>query len=894
MQRRLLSWPLALACVVALHALSAHYVVGLRFNNAPEIYYPPGAPAVKLRDALRRDFPSDEALTVLFHGDDLYSAEFLTRLDALVGKLGEHSLVDRVSAVTNFEHIAGTADGFTVQRLVDPSRLKGVAPAQVQARVLGDRFAPGTLASRDGKYLAMAVRPKPLAESGQRLALKVAVAAAINDVGLRPYFAGDAGPVTMDVAQLASILQDSMRFVPLTVGIGLALLAWVVGRWRPVAIGALAMTSVVLPVVAALVASGQPYTMATAILPSLLAAYTVATLLHFYAGVQRAQRTMSDRDAIIDHALAETRKPSAFNVLTTSAGLLSLLLVPIPPIQVFGVAGAAGTLMVFLVVQVLVPPILRRFDAQPWPLRTSGMGRLGHVARRLALWSVRWPKTVVVTLVAIVAALFSWTQKVAVETDMLAFFAPTHPINVDTRRIESALSGVTTLEISVRGRGRDAFQRVENLRQIKRLQDWLASLPEVDRSISMVDLVEEMNWAMNRERPAFRALPGNDRLLRQYLLIYDGEDLYELVNREFDHARIVINLNVHGTAEIRESIDRIRSYIRREPLSDLVVDIGGYGRLLSDQVDLLVAGQLQSFAGAFGQIFLFMAFLWRSFKASALCMAPNLAPLYFLFALMGATGIHLDSATVMIASVVLGITVDDTIHLYHGYLERLRRGLSPMWSIVRSYEASGRAVLATTVVLVAQFALLTASDFIPTANFGLMTAVALLAGLAFEVLLLPALVVLTAGAPWTWRSALGLRRRHPARTSNEPGRAADAGNGGEASRVGDHRSGAVRRRVLSCHGDACKQAGAAAVWRRLAEQRDRLGDEGRSDRLQLTKTSCLGPCRFAPVVQVYPEDVSYGLLDDVRLDEIVDEHLVHGRPVVRLALPAGDTAKRGR
>ncbi len=78
-----------------------------------------------------------------------------------------------------------------------------------------------------------------------------------------------------------------------------------------------------------------------AILPSLLAAYTLATLLHLYAGVQRAQAVGRSRALCVDRALAETLQPGAFNVLTTGAGLLSLVLVPIPPIQVFGVAGAS-------------------------------------------------------------------------------------------------------------------------------------------------------------------------------------------------------------------------------------------------------------------------------------------------------------------------------------------------------------------------------------------------------------------------------------------------------------------------------------------------------------------------------------------------------------------------
>ncbi|MCI1193230.1 MMPL family transporter [Calidifontimicrobium sp. SYSU G02091] len=891
MRYRMLSWPLALLAVLALHAASVHVLTNLTFNNAPEAYYPPDSPAVVLRDELRRDFPTDEALTVLFHGNALYSADFLRRLDALAARLRQHPLVDRVTTLTSFERISGSRDGFTVEPLVDVGQIPG-DPEVLKRHVLSDRFVPGLLASRDGQYVAMAVRPVPLRESSERLQLKLAVAKAINETGLGPYYAGDAGQVTMDVAQLASILRDTAWLVPLTVIIGLALLWWVVGRLMPVVIGAVAMSTVVAPTIAGIVAFGQPYTMATAILPSLLAAYTVATLLHLYAGVQRAQRTATTRSQVIDRALAETRRPSAYNVLTTGAGLLSLLLVPIPPVQVFGVAGAAGTLLVFVTVFFLVPPVLRRWDQRRWPQHTSGMGRLGRLARRVALLSMRWPKTVIAALVGAVIVAFPHVQQVEIETDLLAFFAADHPINVDTRRIESALAGVTTLEISLRGAGRDAFQRLETLREVKRFQQWLEDLPEVDRTVSMVDLVEEMHWAMNRERPQFRTLPPTDRLLRQYLLVYDGNDLYELVNRDFDHARIVLNLNVHGTREIGRTIETIRAQVAAAPIADVKVDVGGYGRLLADQVGLLVEGQLNSFAGAFAQIFVLMALLLRSAKGAALCMAPNLAPLYFIFVLMGATGIPLDLATVMIASVVLGITVDDTIHLYHGVARRLSAGMSPLFAIARSYESAGRAVLAVSTVLIAQFALFTTSDFIPTANFGLMTAAGLLTGLLFEVLLLPALLVLAARLPWTWRSALGLRRKPTPRTpvpkavQTEPS-AFVATTPGELTDI----AATTRRRVLVCHGDACKQAGAPDVWRLLREEKARLARLGIDDALQATKTSCLSPCRHAPVVQIYPEDVCYGPLDEAGTAQIIERHLRRGQTVANLVVPASTPTK---
>lgn len=876
----LLSWPLALLIVVALHVGSVVLLDDLTFNNSAETYYPKDAPAVLLRDRLRQDFPSDEVLTVLFHGDKLFGRDFLERLHRLALKLEGEPLVDRVITVTTMERVSGSSDGFAVERLVDVRKLGDSTPEKLKQRVLADRFAPGALVSRDGQYMAMMVRPKPLSESAQRLQLTLAVAKAVNEAGLRPYYAGEAGPVTMDVAQLQSILSDSARFVPITVAIALVLLWWVVGRLRPVVIAGVAISTVVLPTLAAVAASGQPYTMASAILPSLLSAYTVVTLLHLYAGVQRAQRQSADRARVVDLAVLETIKPGIFNVLTTSAGLLSLVFVPIPPIQLFGVVGALGTVVVFVTVYALVPPFLRAWDGKPWPQRGSGLGVLGRMARRITMLSMRWPKTVLLLFVGFIAGFAQFAARVHVETDMLAFFPPQHAINVSTRLVESTLVGVTTLEVSLQAGKRDAFQGLETLRQIKQFQAWLETLPEVDRTTSMVDVVEEMNWAMNRERPAYRALPASERLLKQYLLVYDGNDLYELVNRDFSHARVLLNLKVHGTHATALVIDKIRARAKAEPLSGVLVDVGGYGRLLSDQIDLLVSGQEGSFAGAFIQIYLMMLLLWRTPVGAALCMVPNLAPLFFTFVLMGWAGIALDSSTVMIASVVLGITVDDTIHLYHGVRHRLRAGLTPVFAIARSFDASGRAVMATAAILIGQFGLLTASEFVPTSNFGLMTAVALTSGLAFELLLLPALLLLWHGRHLRppVRPVAARRRTPPGMPRGVRGAVPVAPS---SPRVGQASSAP---HVLVCYGEDCKDAGAQVLWRHLRREEKRQIAQHPASALRLTKTSCLGQCAFAPVVQVYPEGVIYGPLQGDKLTRVLHEHLRQGEPVAELAI----------
>lgn len=752
MQYRLLSWQFALLIVVVILAVSGFALRDLRLNNAPQVYYAPNTPAVVLREKLRAHFPTDELMTVVFEGNDLYTASFMVKLDKLVKRLEALPLVDRVSTVTSIEHVTGTADGFMVAPLVDVTALSGVSPAQLKATVLADRFAAGALASRDGGLLAMVVRPKALDASDQRLALKIGVIDAVTAEGLLGYYAADAGPVSLDVAQLQSVMQDSLVFVPLTVGIGLLMLWWVVGRWRPMVIGAVAMLTVVMPTVAVIAATGRPYTMVTAILPSLLSAYTIATLLHLYAAVQRGHARRMSRGRSIDQALSHGFKPGLFNVATTSAGLLSLMLVPIPPVQVFGAAGALGTLLVFLVVYILVPPFLRHWDNRRWPQEESGLGRFGRLAPRLALFSMRHAGWVAGTAVVLTLACVPLALSVKAESDVLAFFKPTHRVSVDTQLIESRLSGVTSLELLVTAAGTDSLLDVDKLRALRTLQTWLEAQAEVDRTGSFADMVEEMHFAMHGERPGFRTIPPNNRLVRQYMLVYDGRDLFDLVNRDFSTARVLVSLNVHGANAITATINKIEQHLRSNPIAELQIDIGGEARLFADQSNLLIGGQANSFLGAFGQIFLFMAILWRSVGAAAVCMVPNLAPLYFVFVLMGALSIYLDTATVMIAGIVLGITVDDTIHLFHGYRARLAAGASPAWAIARSFKATGPAVMAISLLLISQFGLLAFSDFIPTANFGLMTAVGLFSGQLLELLLMPALLVQMARLR-RWRTA---------------------------------------------------------------------------------------------------------------------------------------------
>ena len=742
MQPRLLSLRVAIGLIVAIHLIAGAFLLRLEVNNAPELYFPKNAPATLLDRQIRAEFPNDEVLIGLFSGNDLYTKAFLAALDRISQRLEQHPDVDRVFTVTNADHIGGSEDGFTVERLIDPEGLDDTTAQERKDRILQDRFAPGFLAAKDGSALAIVVRAKQLGESRQRAAIEAALHEAVKAEKLEKKLVAVAGPVALDAAEMRSMLQDSALFTPLVVIMGLLLLRWVVGRTPPIVIGAVAMSTVVISCVALIAAIGKPYTLVTAMAPTLLFAYTAANMLHLYSALLRMRIAGFRRPKRVIFAVQLVHKPTLFNMLSTAAGMISLVLVPIPPIQVFGIVGAFGTLMIYLVMIYLVPPLLVKWDSGYWPKRSGGFSWTKRISYGLASFSMRHAGWVVATIALLAILTAPQILKVQAESDLLKFFDASHPLTQSTRQIENRLAGVTALEIIVDGPGRDAFKNAARLKILKSVQNWVETLPEVDRTVSMMDVVEEMHWAFNGEDPAARMLPDNDKLLSQLLLIYDGRDLQELVNNEYQRTRIMLSVNVHGANAIQSVIEKIEAHLAKVNAPGVTWQIGGAGRLFSDQEDLLVMGQERSFLGAFGQIFLIMLILWRSVPAAVISMLPNLAPLAFIFVVMGTFGIYLDMATVLIASVVLGITVDDTIHFFHSYLERRHKGLGVVFSLARSFEASGRAVVAISLLLVAQFLLLTVSRFQPTSHFGLLASSGLLAGQLLELLLLPALIVL--------------------------------------------------------------------------------------------------------------------------------------------------------
>ncbi|PKN36216.1 MAG: RND transporter, partial [Deltaproteobacteria bacterium HGW-Deltaproteobacteria-20] len=348
----------------------------------------------------------------------------------------------------------------------------------------------------------------------------------------------------------------------------------------------------------------------------------------------------------------------------------------------------------------------------------------------------------VTILVAILALAALWAAStIRVETNLLEYFKPSSPLRQELAYVEPRLSGVGTVDISVKAGERDALRDPARLAMIERLQAFALTLPGVDRTMSFVDFLKDMNMSFHNENPDFYVIPESRELVSQYLLLYDSDEMDEFITPEYDQARILIRISEHSSAGQDKLIRALRAFIDQNEHEGLQIRVTGRAVQDVNTIDALVRGQVESLALAAAVITVIMFLALRSFVAGALSLIPNTLPIIFNFGTMGLLGIPLNTSTALISVVALGIAVDDTIHFLTDYNRKRADNLPMREALRRSILEKGLAISASSLILVIGFSVLLFSSFVPTMSFGGLSAVIMITAWISDLIVLPAVML---------------------------------------------------------------------------------------------------------------------------------------------------------
>ncbi|PCJ23964.1 MAG: hypothetical protein COA96_10780, partial [SAR86 cluster bacterium] len=217
-----------------------------------------------------------------------------------------------------------------------------------------------------------------------------------------------------------------------------------------------------------------------------------------------------------------------------------------------------------------------------------------------------------------------------------------------------------------------------------------------------------------------------------------------------DYSRSHISLNIYNAGSYQYQIffDEISVDIEEtfaaleDEFPEMEVYLTGTMALMMRMADEVARSQFSSFTLAIIVISVIMVITLGSFQAGFMAMVPNIIPALLGFGLMGLMGIPLDTDTLLIAPLIIGIAVDDTIHFMTHYRIELIRTSSISEALKSTINDVGQAVMFTTMILGMGFALLSFSDYLGMAKMGFFGAAAIFVALLCDLFLIPAMIMI--------------------------------------------------------------------------------------------------------------------------------------------------------
>jgi predicted RND superfamily exporter protein len=351
---------------------------------------------------------------------------------------------------------------------------------------------------------------------------------------------------------------------------------------------------------------------------------------------------------------------------------------------------------------------------------------------------------------ALVLAALAALGATRLRTDLRAqeFLNPDSSARRVLARSDRDFGGMNSLQLQVdtgRPGGAAARPVLEFLRALRREAE---SLPEVSHVYELSLVFERMQSVWDGADGADGAdaadgprLPGSDMQLSLYTTLLRAANI-PLLDVLLDAESRVTNVVVRGrdmpAARWLAVLDHLQDWAasHRPEGVTLSVQAGMHALLAADE--RMVAAQRDSLGVAALAVTLLLALVLRSPRLALLAVAANLLPLLVVFGVMGAAGVPLNSITVMVGALALGVAVDDAIHLL---LWMRREQGTPRERLTAALAAKARPVTTTSAVMTVVFGLFVMSWFPPVQVFGALGALSMACALAATLVLLPALLL---------------------------------------------------------------------------------------------------------------------------------------------------------
>lgn len=721
---------LVLAALIIASMFSA--VQKLAIDNSLSIWFLEDNSRYKDYLEYQEEYGSDEIIIALLEVENALDSKAVEQLKVLSAALEGLDFVELVFNFSKAKYPSFSRSKLSFEPLYSPDR-----SLQSQERLLAQMPAISNQLITDdaqGYFCYIQLKPTPEIEEN-----RTAIVSELDELisGHYEQFALSGPPVLND-AYNKGIFKESISFGVLTILVILIILLLLLPDKKYVLI---ALSSVGVPLVLLfgwVTALGFSLNMISMLIPTILMVYSVCDAIHIiniFHKEREAHPALSKLELIYS-SFKKSFVPCLFTTLTTLLSYLALYVSPLPAFKNMGLVSSLGLLLCFVFVYVICAigfSFIPNSESSKSSKDSAPQQR--QLAHRIATWSSAHPHKIIIVFSMILLLGVLLISRIEINTDSLDLLADGAD-KEQLERVEQRLQGTSRLQLIVSPKSNTVLLNTKGINELEDFQNALEEHPKINNPISVVNIKN----ILQKRNPLLRA----SDLANQNIEVINTSDpsgFFRFLTDDQKSAIMTLSLPQMSTVELEDVVAFIdQRFAEYFDSNAYTLKVNGFAAVYTQLNRFIVNTQLNSFLAAFFAAFLCLFLFVKRSRIALLVLLPNLIPLALLVLVMVLWDIPLGVTTAMITPIMIGIAMDDTIHLMYNYKRYKAMSMSTVDAMNQAIIYTAPALFASSLALMAGF-LVIASSAVPAVKvFGILCAIAVCAALLMDLLFLPALL----------------------------------------------------------------------------------------------------------------------------------------------------------
>ena len=726
-----------LALVILLTAFFGYYATKIQIDSDLLNSLPDSDPVAKLYNEIGDKYSGNRTAIIILETDNVFNTKVLEDVKQITDTLVNMEGVNSVTSLTNIIDIRSSEWGIEIGKLVDEYDLPDTPQEldSLKQRIFSKDMYHGVIVSDDSTATAIMASISQDADQ-QEVARQIRQKVEQMNIGEKVYFTGL--PFLLnDTSKI--ILDDLLKLIPITALIIMLILFLGFRSWRGVLLPLITVGIAIVWTLGLITLTGHKLTIISDVIPVVLLALGSAYTIHVLNRINET-KAENPRKALI-LALAYIIVPVFLAYITTAFGFVSFVFgAYLTSIREFGVFTAIGITFAFLLSVTFVPALIDVLGLHRKKSYTPGEARLvKNFLSPLGDKVMAHPKRVVWLWVIMTLVFATGIGEKERKVDMASYYKEGSPTRVAQDLVDQKFGGASPVYVVFDGDVQDP----EFLRLMKQTEDYMKSAsPYVSYTFSVADLVEQMNDAMGEGKK----IPDDRAKIEQLWFLIEGEDVMsQLVSPDLDEAVIQARFATLDTKIGNDFSVMMQKYAKEHSTDKIKIRVTGLPNVYR-QLDIsLLRSQATSLALAIVLMLIIVSLTMWSLRCGYISLIPLVLTIIFSFGFMGWAHIPLDMATVLVASVTLGVGIDYAVHIISHYRTYMDEYGDIRKALHETIRVSGNAILINVFAVALGFLTLLFSALSPVKNFGLMMALTMFVSGFAAITLLPAVIVLLNG-----------------------------------------------------------------------------------------------------------------------------------------------------